>query len=438
MSKHTAVIGAGWAGCAAAVDLIDQGHRVTLFDAARTPGGRARKVEFNGCALDNGQHILLGAYTETLRLMQRVGINLDAALWRLPLQMRFPNSTGMDFVAANLPAPLHLLIGLLRAKGLTRTDKLALANFSMAARRISWILDTDCTVSDLLHRFRQTDRLVALMWRPLCLAALNTPPDQASAQYFLNVLKDSLGANRASSEMLLPRQDLSALFPQQAIHYILAHGGTVLPGTRVRAIHRQAARWLLTTKDDAVSAFDYDQVVIATDVHNATTLLQSLMLSTPMPAVSFQPITTCYLQYAQSCQLDAAFYALVDDPQIAHWGQFVFDRGQLNTAQKGLFAVVISASSEAIGLNQSELASAIAMQLASVFSRPELASPLWTKTISEKSATFSCVPALYRPANQTAIPGLVLAGDYTASLYPATLEAAVRSGVAASRLLTRF
>ena len=115
-----AVVGGGWAGCAAAVELARRGAQVTLFEAARTLGGRARAVEVDGRRLDNGQHILLGAYKQTLGLMRRVGIDPAAAILRLPLQMRYPpgavlSNDGMDFVAPRLPAPLHVLVALLRA-----------------------------------------------------------------------------------------------------------------------------------------------------------------------------------------------------------------------------------------------------------------------------------------------------------------------------------
>ncbi|MCP1572991.1 putative NAD/FAD-binding protein [Herbaspirillum rubrisubalbicans] len=119
--RHHAVIGAGWAGCAAAVALAAGGHRVSLFEAARTLGGRARRVELDGQVLDNGQHILLGAYRATLALMKQVGVDPARALLRLPLQMRYPlaaGSEGMDFVAPRLPAPWHLAVALWRAKGL--------------------------------------------------------------------------------------------------------------------------------------------------------------------------------------------------------------------------------------------------------------------------------------------------------------------------------
>jgi len=210
-----AVIGAGWAGCAAAMELARAGHAVTVYEAARTLGGRARRVERENTVLDNGQHILLGAYTETLRLMTLAGQDPGELILTLPLQMRYPaGSGGMDFVAPRLPAPLHLAWALLRAKGLQRADKLSLMRFSTAMRWMGWQLYNDCTVSELLQRFDQTDTLCRLMWHPLCLAALNTPPERASARVFINVLRDSLGARRRSaSDMLVPKADLSALLP---------------------------------------------------------------------------------------------------------------------------------------------------------------------------------------------------------------------------------
>ncbi|MEY3791329.1 MAG: hypothetical protein RLZ09_2165 [Pseudomonadota bacterium] len=212
-----AVIGAGWAGCAAAVELTRRGKHVTLIEAARTAGGRARRVEHEGHHLDNGQHILLGAYHDSLRLMRTVGITPSQALLRLPLQMRYPpGCDGMEFIAGRLPAPLHLLSALLTSRGLSVGDKLSLARFSSAARWMNWRLDIDCSVAELLERFEQTERLIQLMWRPLCISALNTPPERASARVFLKTLGDSLGAARSASDMLLPTRDLSALFPDAA------------------------------------------------------------------------------------------------------------------------------------------------------------------------------------------------------------------------------
>ncbi|NML60727.1 NAD(P)-binding protein [Massilia sp. RP-1-19] len=424
-----AVIGGGWAGCAAAVELAHAGCKVTLFEAARSLGGRARSVEVHGKLLDNGQHIMLGAYSDTLRLLRRVGIKPAAALLHLPLQMRYPPGSGMDFVAARLPAPLHLAIALLRAKGLGGDDKMALARFSTSARWMDWTLYNDCSVTELLERFDQTPRLIALMWRPLCLAALNTPPERASAQVFLNVLRDSLGAQRAASDMLVPRLALGALFPAAAAGYVESRGGIVRIGARVDALEAAGDGWQLRCGAESQA---FDAVIIATPPYVAESLLEGLDAA-PIPAFEYEPITTCYLQYGAAVRLGLPFYALEEHPESGEWGQFLFDRGQLDKDQAGLLAVVISASGSAVELGQDALSAAVAQQLARVLGRPELGSPSWTKVITEKRATFACTPGLLRPGNETGLPGLWLAGDYTASDYPATLEGAVRSGSAAAR-----
>jgi squalene-associated FAD-dependent desaturase len=451
ITRSIAVIGAGWAGCAAAVELARAGYKVTLLESARTLGGRARRVDTDRAHLDNGQHILLGAYSETLRLMKLTGVDRDQALLTLPLQMRYPvGSGGMDFAAPALPlpAPLHLAAALLRAKGLQREDKLSLMRFSTTARWMGWQLNTDCSVAELLQRFDQTPRLIQLLWRPLCLAALNTPPDRASAQVFLNVLRDSLGARRRSaSDMLLPRTDLSALFPQAAAAYVEANGGSVRTGAKVQALRSIEGRlWQLDISGAAVGgnwSTYFTGVVLAGGASQAATLLHDIpdsdtaALCGQLTAFTPESITTCYLQYPAGTKLDLPFYALLDDPDNHQYGQFVFDRGQLDAAQAGLLAVVISASGAAAGQPQELLAEALAVQLAVVFQRPELGRPDWFKVITEKRATYACTPGLVRPSNSSGLPGLVLAGDYTAGDYPATLEAAVRSGVAAAALLKR-
>ena len=427
-----AVIGGGWAGCTAAVELADRGATVTLFESARKLGGRARMVEVNGVPLDNGQHILLGAYSETLKLLKRVGVDANGALLHLPLQMRYPNGTGMDFVTPRLPAPLHMLAGLFRAKGLRREDKLSLARFSTTARWMDWRINTDCSVSELLSRFDQTNKLVQLMWRPLCIAALNTPPERASAQVFLNVLRDSLGARREDSDMLIPRVDLGELFPTRAARHIEALGGRIACGSLVTGLHAEGKGWSVSLQDVEEK---FDAVVIAVPAAQAARLLNGLIDTSGLEAFTYEPITTCYLQYDPGVALDHALYALVDDAGLKRWGQFVFDRGQLDATQAGLLAVVVSTSTEAIAMGHDVLADSIARQLAEVFARPTLSTPHWTRVITEKRATFSCTPGLQRPQNETGLDGLVLAGDYTASDYPATLEAAVRSGVQAGRAI---
>lgn len=437
-SLRVAIVGAGWAGCAAAVELCRQGHHVTLFEASRTLGGRARRVDVEGRILDNGQHILLGAYAATLRMMRLIGVESDNAFLRLPLQMRYPqNCDGMDFIAPRLPAPFHLLAALLKAKGLAVEDKLSLARFSTTARWMEWRLDVDCSVSELLERFDQTDRIIQLMWRPLCIAALNTPPERASAQIFLNVLQDSLGARRAASDMLIPREDLSELFPQKAATFIARHGGTVHTGVNVKCIEEESGRWNIRSSATTPSLENnptFDSVVIATHPSQASALLAGHTDTTALEALQYEPISTCYLQYDSDFKLPLPFFALKDNATTNEWGQFVFDKGYF-AQQRGLLAVVVSASSDAISMGHQELTEAIAAQLGNTFRMLRLGHPLWTKIISEKRATFSCTPSLLRPDNGTGVKGLALAGDYTQGRYPATLESAVQSGVQAARYI---
>lgn len=435
-SRKIAVIGAGWAGCAAAVELSAAGHHVHLIEAARALGGRARAVEFDGRTHDNGQHMLLGAYRECLRLMRKTGVDTGGALLRLPLQMRYPRAEdGMDFVASRLPASWHVAVGLWRATGLAKQDKLALLRFVSAARWMDWRLDVDCSVENLLRQHEQTERVIRLMWTPLCIAALNTPPVRASARIFLNVLRDSLGARRAASDMLIPRTDLSTLFPQAAAEFVRRHGGEVSIGVAIKRVERLDGKWLLASnKGETLPPFD--AVVIATPAAQVNKLLADVMSVPLVPAFDYEPITTCYLQYEPSVKLDAPFFALLDDAAANAWGQFVFDRGQLDAAQAGLLVVVISVSADAAEQCKDALAPAVAAQLAKAFARPELAQPKWAHIITEKRATFSCTPSLQRPEESTPFRGLFLAGDYLASDYPATLESAVRSGVKAAALLT--
>jgi squalene-associated FAD-dependent desaturase len=434
--RNIAVIGAGWAGCAAAVELARRGCDVHVYEAARIAGGRARRIDLQGHALDNGQHILLGAYRDTLHLMHQVGLEPASLLLRLPLQMRYPeHGDGMQLLAPRLPAPLHMAVGVLRAKGLSASDKLAMARFASAARWMDWQLAVDCSVSELLERFDQTERLTRLLWRPLCIAALNTPPERASAKVFLTVLRDSLAGRRQASDMLLPRVDLSALFPDAALAYVEKHGGSVRLGAHVRQLSRNATEgdgcWRV--QGDEIDAL-HDDVVVATSPSHAQTLLADLV---DVPDYDYEPITTCYLQYDAGVALHHPFLALEDDATKRHWGQFVFDRGQLDAAQAGLLAIVVSASDDAIRDGHESLLADVCAQLAQALQLPGLATPIWRKAVTEKRATFACVPDLQRPDNRTDQPGLWLAGDYTQGEYPATIEGAVRSGLRSAALLLK-
>lgn len=432
MREHAPVVvaGAGWAGCAAAAELALAGEQVLLLEAARTLGGRARSVELDGHVLDNGQHILLGAYRGTLELMRRLGVREEDAFLRLPLQMRYaPRPSAMQFAAPRLPAPLHVLLALLRAKGLSVADKMSIARFQSTARWMDWMLYDDCSVAELLDRYEQSENAIRWLWRPLCLAALNTVPERASAQVFLNVLKDSLGARRAASDMLVPTRELTALLPRQTAQAVQTAGGEVRLGARLQGASPEGAGWRLEMAGG--TNIQAKALVLALPSWQARVVLSQ---SAPdvVPEFQHEPIITVYLRYPQGLRLEHPFLALADEPERARWGQFVFDRGQLDSRCAGMMAVVISASQAAAQLPHQELSQAVALQLAEALDRPELASPQWQRVVTEKRATFSCTPGLHRPSTETGLPGLWLAGDYIAGPYPATIEGAVQSGQAAA------
>ena len=175
--------------------------------------------------VDNGQHILIGAYRDTLALMRKVGVDEDKALLRLPLTLRYPD---FQLHAPRLPAPLHLAFALLTAQGLTWSEKLAAIRFMQWLKKRHFTLDSDCTVNALLDAHAQPEVLRRYLWEPLCISALNTPATNASAQVFANVLRDSLAADRAASDLLIPRVDLSAMLAEPAAHYMSkARGGKI-------------------------------------------------------------------------------------------------------------------------------------------------------------------------------------------------------------------
>lgn len=431
-NHHVAIIGGGYAGMAAAVTLAAANVPVTVFESARQLGGRARGVWHHNIQLDNGQHILLGCYHHTLQLIEQVGGNIEHDFLRLPLQLTLHNR--FELKAPHLPAPLHLLIGLLSAKGLSVGERLRAARFMLALRRINFTLLHDISVFELLRTHSQSDGLIRLLWEPLCISALNTPMHIASAQVLLNVLRDSLNGARNDSDMLLPRIDFTALFPERAAEYVKQHRGTVLTACSVEAIIPNGDEIRLTTRQTLLSAARtelFSHVICATSPISAARLFHTVpqlaLIAGQIAAIPYQPIYTVYLQYPEQVCLPHPMLGL--DRCFAQW---LFDKGQIS-GQRGLIAAVISAQGKHQNLKHELLAQKVAQELCEQLGIME--APVWHKVIAEKRATFSCETNLLRPAHTTQMPNVLLAGDYTAGKYPATLEGAVMSGMLCARTI---
>jgi squalene-associated FAD-dependent desaturase len=413
-----AVVGGGWAGLAAAVRAVQAGHAVTLIEMAAQLGGRAREVGVQGLALDNGQHILIGAYARTLALMQTVGCDLAAGFDRRPLELRYPDGRGLRMP----PGPPWLGFGraVWSAQGWKLRDRLALmaaaARWALMGFRCDPALTVDALCAGLPPPVRQ------LLIDPLCVAALNTTAAEASAAVLLRVLRDALFGGRGSADLLLPRRSLGALLPQPAAHWLGSAGAAVRLGTRVQALAAQGPQWLLDGEA-------FDAVILACSAAEAARLTAPLAPAWAQQtrALRYEPIVTVYLQ-CPGARLPAPMTALVEGLQAP--AQFAFDHGVLG-ATPGLFAFVISGARHWVEAGLEATGQAVLAQAQRDFAPgtwPQ--APTLLRVMAEKRATFRCTPALKRPPALIA-PGLRAAGDYIEGPYPATLEGAVRAGEAA-------
>ena len=422
---RVAVVGAGYAGIAAAVELVHHRIPVTLFEANHTAGGRARRVEYRGTILDNGQHLILGAYRDLLALARVVGAP-SGCLRREPLALEYPGSLSLR--APRIPSPFHLLFALATARGLDASDRIAALRFSRAIRGAESSAREDETVAHYLGRHRQTERLRRLLWEPLCVAALNTPAASASARVFARVLRDALLRRREDSDLLFPAVDLSALLPDPALLWLGERGTEIVMGRRVSSLLPDPSGWLLQM---AEGSRRFDAVICATAPREAATLLAGISPLAPLVSgltnLAHEPITTVYLQYDARLRLPFPMLGIASEHT-----QWLFDRDALAGA-RGLVAAVISASGAQAGLDQDVLGTLVHRDVERVAG--PLPAPRWAKVISERRATFACIPGAFRPPAPTGLRGLYLAGDYTAGPYPATLESAVQSGTHSARLI---
>ncbi len=420
--RRVAVVGAGWAGLSAAVRACQAGHRVTVLEMAAAPGGRARAVEVEGLELDNGQHILIGAYQRTLALMATVGGDPSTLLHRCPLVLRYPDGRGLQLPPG--PAWLGLVRGVAGCRGWTLADRWSLLRVAAGWARAGFDCAEDLTVAELCRDLAPAVR--QLLIDPLCVAALNTPSPQASARVMLRVLRDALLGARGSADLLLPRQALGRLLPAPALDWLRRAGADVRLRTRAQQLRRSGAGW-------QVDGEDFDAVVLAASAGESARLAQEHAPDWARLALGlrYEPIVTVYLR-CPGARLPAPMTALLEGPEAP--AQFAFDHGAIG-ATPGLFSFVVSGAAKWVERGLDITGRAVLQQADTAFARGTWpAAPELLRCLAERRATFRCTPALQRPPARLA-SGLVAAGDHVQGPYPATLEGAVRSGEAAAALL---
>ena len=438
-NKTVIVVGGGWAGLSCAVELSRIGYHVTVLESARQLGGRARRVAFNEQAVDNGQHVLLGAYRQTLALFKILGLSFSDNLVRKSLDLHLLCKDGNKFnlKLPTLITPLNLFFGLLRAKGFNLYDRwralvFGFKLFTNAIVPSNGANNDDISVAELLRKENQTTNNINALWGPICLASLNTTIDEASAGIFVRVLHDTFCRSQNDADLILSRVDLGALLPDPAMDYIEQHAGNVYLSKRVTqiTIEQRHITGVLCDKERYVAK----HVVLAIPPNTCMPLIKDHPalhdVAYNLSGFSYNPIVTIYLKYPKSVKPDQPVQAL-----IGMTSQWIIDRRVVG--QPGLMAVVISGPGPHMEKDNDELIKIVENELAECF--PHWPSPEDALVIREKRATFNCrvgVNAL-RPENKTEIDGLWLAGDYTKSAYPATLESAVLSGHLTARLIHR-
>ncbi len=416
--SRLAVIGAGWAGLAAAVQATRRGHTVSVFEMAGTPGGRARSVAHDGEVLDNGQHILIGAYRDTLALMRQVGVDVDQVLHRQPLAL--VDAQGHGLALRPGPAPWAFLRAVLAHPTWSSRDRLSLLRAGCGWAWGGFRAPAAASVRQLCSGLTPT--VYRELVEPLCVAALNTPAQEASAQVFLTVLRDGVLGAPGCADLLLPRRPLGELFPEPAWDWLGAQGVRLAARTRVTELaHHADGGW-------AVRGERFDGVVLACSALEAARLAAPLATDWSRCAASLphEPIATVVLD-APGARLASTMVSLPEGP-----AQFAFDQGALGV-RPGRFTFVVSGAAPWLEQGQEGLVQAVLEQAQGAFLAGTLAdAPRLRACIAERRATFRCLAGTRRPA-QVLMPALVAAGDYVEGPYPATLEGAVRSGLSAAR-----
>ena len=438
------VIGAGFAGLSAAVRLTRRGARVLVLEARTRLGGRATAFEDRetGELVDNGQHVLLGCYTDTFAFLSDIGA-LDHVDVQSQLAVTMIDRAGRTsrLSCPTLPAPLHLLAGVLDWSALEWRDRLSILRMRTPIRLARRELGPGAraiaaspgeTVENWLIRNGQTARLREMLWEPLALAALNQPPARAAAPVFARVLAEMFGQDPKAATIALPTRPLHLMYAEPAREYIERHGGTVRTGSpatiRIEAgeVGAVASGGDLWRSGSVVSAVPWFAVG---DLFQGDTSALEPVLGRAR-AMDSSPIVTVNLWFDRP---------LLTEPFVGLPGramQWVFDKRSGMGGGAWRLSVVSSGASPLVALTNEDLIRTAHEELLDALPGARAAQLLRATVIREPRATFSLAPGQpARPHTGTPVRGLYLAGDWTATLLPATIESAVRSGHRAADLI---
>ncbi|VAW62304.1 Squalene/phytoene desaturase HopC, partial [hydrothermal vent metagenome] len=323
--SQVAIIGGGWAGLACAVELCQQNHNVTLFESSPQLGGRARSIKWNNKTVDNGQHLMIGAYQQMLDLLDLMQANTNQLFKKIPHRMLMLNAktgkTEFDLQLPTYPAPLHLLFGVLNTPSLSLKEKfLLLLRFN---KLLNTKIEKDISVSEWLNKAKLPARYTKHLLEPVCLAALTTHPHQASAKAFQSVLQQTFNAPASFTDLLIPTTDLTQVFPALAEQFILQHGGSIKTRSKVQQLQCKNEHIESISVNDETLFFD--EFILATPANVTAKLLSDIQLCdkicTQINQLEYEPVCTIYLQFKHPISLPYPMLGMVNGTS-----EWVFER----------------------------------------------------------------------------------------------------------------
>ncbi len=440
------VVGAGFAGLSAAATLAADGARVLVLEARPQLGGRATAFadRETGELVDNGQHVLFGCYRETFRFLRLVGAEGHVRMQPSLELVCYDESARRSVLRCPaLPPPLHLLAGVLGWGAIPWLDRLAalrVARPIMRARRqleaqaaVS-VEPAGATVQQWLDHHRQGGVLQDWLWHPLAVAALNQLPQHAAAAPFVRILAEMFGPDASAAAVVLPTRPLHEMYAEPARHFIAARGGEVRTSAPARVTVAGGAVQHVDVRGERFAA---PRVVVAVPWFGLRTLFGPAPPAELAPilataaAMQPMPIVTVNLWYDRTV-MEEAFVGLPGRTM-----QWVFDKRLAFGGSASHLSLVSSGASDIVAMRNEELATLAAREVESSLPGARGVRPVRATVVREKQATFSLAPGQpERPGLRTAIGNLILAGDWTDTGLPATIEGAVVSGHRAAAAVT--
>ncbi len=446
MNADLAIVGGGLAGLAAAVEATERGLRVELFEQARFLGGRAGSLldSPTGQLIDYCPHVALGCCTGFLDFCRRTGI-VDCFQRSGTLHFIGPDGTRHDVAASRwLPAPLHLLPGLMRLKYLSLGERCGIVRTLRRLVRVrTGTAETlaQMTIGAWLRAQGQSPRAIEYFWSVVLTGALGETVDHASVAAAGQVFRDGFLASRGSGDLWLPRLPLREIFHGRLLHWLTDRGVRVHLGTAVRRVEGDAGRADALVLADGTRR-PFERLIVAVPWHGLRALLAPSLMAA-MPAVAgverIEPaaITAVHLWF------DRPAVPLPHAVLVGRLGQWVFSRpcgagvppaqenaGETPEPQQHC-QVVVSASHRLASRKHDQWLAEVRDELAAIWPAVGQARLLHGRVVAQPAAVFSVQPGVerFRPPQQTPVPGLVLAGDWTATGWPATMEMPSAAGV---------